>query len=306
MKRRPTPVWIVTGYLGSGKTTLLRRWLREPELADAALVINEIGEVGFDNRMLANAVDSAMLLSNNCVCCTGLPGLEEALSSLWWDRLHRRRPSFSNVVIETTGLADPGPIVAAFAENDFLRERYVLAGVLTTVSASGGAEILSEHAEAKAQVRLADLMVLTKVDREPATLLDLALERLNPAARLVRSAHASISWGDILTLIKNRSTDFLPAPSLHGDHHAHGHHHQATPSFHAMPGIWSRQQLSQGIEDLMRQPNLLRLKGIVALEGEGLCTVQWAPGDVRVEIGAYQGASEDLGVTLIRQSSSSP
>ena len=97
-----TPVWLLTGYLGAGKTTLLARWLREPALARAALVINEIGEVGLDDRLLDGAVDAASLLANACICCTGLPGLEQALSDLWWDALHRRRPSFDAVLIETT------------------------------------------------------------------------------------------------------------------------------------------------------------------------------------------------------------
>lgn len=299
MKRRSIPVWIVTGYLGSGKTTLLKRWLREPGLVDAALVINEIGEVGFDDRMLANAVDSAMLLSNNCVCCTGLQGLEEALISLWWDRLHRRRPSFASVIIETTGLADPAPIVAALTENTFLRERYQLAGVLTTVSASGGAQILSEHAEAKAQVQRADVMVLTKVDREPATLLSQELQRLNPEAGLIHSAKASISWQDILMLL-NRSFDLVTCPTLHGAHHARTHHHHAISSFQPMPGVLSRQQLTQELEKLIKRRELLRLKGIVALEGEGPCTVQWSIGDGHIEISGYLGEFAHLGVTFVR------
>lgn len=300
MKRHSTPVWIVTGYLGSGKTTLLKRWLSEPGLSDAALVINEIGEVGFDDCILANAVDSAMLLSNNCVCCTGLQGLEEALSSLWWDRLYRRRPNFTSVVIETTGLADPGPIVSAFTKNTFLRERFELSGVLTTVSVSGGMEVLSEHTEAKAQVLGADVMVLTKVDREPATLLGLELQRLNPLAGLIQSASASISWQDILSLI-NRTIKLATCSTSHGAHDAHAHHGHAISSFQPMPGALSRLQLTQVLEELVNQREMLRLKGIVALEGEGPCTVQWALGDRHIEISGYLGVYAHLGVTLVRQ-----
>ena len=98
MKASRTPVWLLTGWLGSGKTTLLAAWLRDPALADAALIVNEIGEVGIDDRLLAGgAVDAASLVVDACVCCSGLPGLEEALADLVWDRLQRCRPAFDGV-----------------------------------------------------------------------------------------------------------------------------------------------------------------------------------------------------------------
>ncbi|NBY67529.1 MAG: hypothetical protein EBQ58_01525, partial [Betaproteobacteria bacterium] len=96
------PVYLLTGYLGSGKTSLLKSWLAQAEFKDAALVINELGEVGLDNQLLSGATESTALVANACVCCTGLPGLAEALEDLFWARLERRMPRFPNLVIETT------------------------------------------------------------------------------------------------------------------------------------------------------------------------------------------------------------
>ena len=100
------PVYLLTGYLGSGKTSLLKAWLGQDAFKDAALVINELGEVGLDNQLLRGATESAALVASACVCCTGLPGLAEALEDLFWARLERRMPRFPNLVIETTGLAE--------------------------------------------------------------------------------------------------------------------------------------------------------------------------------------------------------
>ena len=107
------PVYLLTGYLGSGKTSLLKAWLGQDAFKDAALVINELGEVGLDNQLLSGATESAALVASACVCCTGLPGLAEALEDLFWARLERRMPRFPNLVIETTGLAEPGPVAEA-------------------------------------------------------------------------------------------------------------------------------------------------------------------------------------------------
>ena len=137
------PVYLLTGYLGSGKTTLLAIWLQAKELAQSALIINEVGEVGLDQHALRGMVESAALVANACICCTGLPGLEEALTELFWSRLHRKIEPFAAVIIETTGLADPLPIVQACGRDALLRERYRLAGVVTTLSATSGLQVLA-------------------------------------------------------------------------------------------------------------------------------------------------------------------
>jgi G3E family GTPase len=294
MSSRRIPVWLVTGYLGSGKTTLLKHWLRDPALADAALVVNEIGEVGFDDRLLASAVDSAMLLSNNCVCCTGLPGLEEALTDLWWDRLHRRRPAFSSVLIETTGLADPRPIISAFGTVPFLQQRYALAGVLATASAPAGLALIESQPEARAQIEAADVLVITKVDQADGAPLAAALRALNPHAGLASSAQASLGWPQVCAL-----RDGLAGTASAPSHAAQGHHHHAAARFVAIDTALSAPALRAQIEAL-RDDRLLRIKGVVALDDGQRYTVQWAVGDPDVTLAAFAGQAPALGLTCIR------
>lgn len=309
MKATRTPAWLLTGDLGSGKTTLLRAWLRDPALANAAVIVNEIGEVGLDDRLLVGAVDRAALLANQCVCCTGLPGLEEALSELWWDRLQRRRPAFDAVVIETTGLADPAPIVEAFAQAEFLRQRYALAGVLTTVSASAGAAPLERHPEVAAQVAAADLLVVTKVDRADAAALRPHLRALNAGAAILPSAQGSLTWPDAAAAAQGRRArartpadaapvaDARPAHHHHDQRHDH-HHAHAVARFVALPDPVApadlAARLSGGPAGVPR-----RAKGVVRLDDGRLVALHWAAGDAAPSLEPFDGTPPTLGLTVI-------
>lgn len=290
-----TPVWLVTGYLGAGKTTLLARWLAEPALANAALVVNEIGEVGLDDRLLARAVDSASLVANACICCTGLPGLEQALADLWWDRLHRRRPAFDAVVIETTGLADPGPVIDAFRTDPFLQERYALAGVLVMVSATTPWKELARQPEALSQVRHADLLVVTKVDRaEPAPMLE-ALRAERPEAAITTSAEASLDWAQVQALLPLARTRARHAH--HDGHHIH-HHHAAQAHFLPCPAGLDREALIAWANG-QRRAGLQRLKGVLQGTDGHLFMAQWALGDEAVSLVGFEGPVPRLGLTCI-------
>lgn len=303
MKATRTPVWLLTGDLGSGKTTLLRAWLRDPALAQAAVIVNEIGEVGLDDRLLIGAVDRAALLAHQCVCCTGLPGLEEALTGLWWDRLQRRRPPFDVVVIETTGLADPAPIVAAFGNAGFLRRRYRLAGVLATVSASAGAAPLAQHPEAASQVAAADLLIVTKVDRADAAALTPSLRALNPDAAILGSAQASLAWPQAAAAARARcaaapvQTEAAP-PVAPPARHAPGHHEHATAHFVPLPDPTTADALAAG---LAAWPGgaLRRAKGVVRLVDGRLVTLHWTAGDGAPSLVAFDGDPPPLGLTCI-------
>lgn len=296
-----TPVWLVTGYLGAGKTTLLARWLAEPALAQAALVVNEVGEVGLDDRLLARAVDSAALVANACVCCTGLPGLEQALADLWWDRLHRRRPAFDAVVIETTGLADPGPVIQSLATDALLQARYELAGVLVMAGATTGWHELATHPEALAQVRHADLLVVTKADRaDPAPLLEI-LRAERPQAALASSAQASLGWMEAQRLIAAARAHQAPRP-LSGDAHAqtdsHAHHHGAQARFIPCPPGLDREGLARWADD-QRCAGQQRLKGVLQSADGRLFMAQWALGDEAVSLVGFEGPAPRLGLTCI-------
>lgn len=292
MKASRIPAWLLTGWLGSGKTTLLGRWLRDPLLADAALIVNEIGEVGLDDRLLAGAVDSASLVANACVCCTGLPGLEEALSDLYWDRLHRRRPAFGSVVIETTGLADPRGVIDAFERVPLLAQRYELAGVIVAASATAGIALIESHPEALAQVRCADAIVVTKTDRADGEPLAAALRELNPHAGIGRSAHGSLGWQEVKALVQAGGAG-MPSPD------AHHHHHHAAARFLPLPEPLTRAALAGHLRALRDDERLLRLKGVVRLDDGGLHAVQWSAGDADAEVTAFEGDAPVLGLTRI-------
>jgi G3E family GTPase len=206
------PVYLVTGFLGSGKTTLLCRWLRSSALKDAAVIVNEIGEVGYDDQIIAAASDTPSLIANACVCCTGLPGLEEALESLFWARLQRRMPAFPSVVIETTGLADPGPVIAALEQVPLLRERYRLAGVITTLSVTAADAVLAHHAEARSQIAHAQVLVITKTDLASladAQALSARLRDLNAAAPQLRSAAGDLEWTSVEGALQHPDGELL-------------------------------------------------------------------------------------------------
>ena len=299
------PVWLVTGYLGAGKTTLLARWLAEPALAQAALVVNEVGEVGLDDRLLARAVDSAALVAQACICCTGLPGLEQALADLWWDRLHRRRPAFDAVVIETTGLADPGPVVRALAIDAFLQARYELAGVLVMASATTGWGELSSHPEALAQVRHADLLVVTKADRaDPAHLLGV-LKAERPQAALASSARASLGWGQVQQLVeatRSAAPGVGDAPTVRTGHpvdgDTHEHRHGSQARFAPCPPGLDRAGLARWA-DAQRSPGQQRLKGVLQSADGSLFMAQWCLGDESVSLVGFDGPVPRLGLTCI-------
>src|SRR5260370_4289487 len=158
------PVTIVTGFLGSGKTTLIRELLATPEGANTALVINEYGEVGIAHALLRASSDATVLLGNGCVCCAVRTDLQESLRALFADRTQGRVPSFERVVIETSGLADPGPVLQTFASDRALGDAFHLQALVTVVDAPGGAGNLPAMPEARQQVALADRIVLSKTD----------------------------------------------------------------------------------------------------------------------------------------------
>jgi G3E family GTPase len=326
------PVYLLTGYLGSGKTSLLKSWLAQAEFKDAALVINELGEVGLDNQLLSGATESTALVANACVCCTGLPGLAEALEDLFWARLERRMPRFPNLVIETTGLAEPGPVAEALRSSDLLKERYRLAGVITCLSASTADAVLKQHAEARAQLAGADVLVITKTDLVSSENLDALhlrvqhqlthLELEKPPA-LLTSARADLSAENLLSSLALRLTSEYEASSpstqalamqvvttpLQSTHALHLHKpgescaicEQGHEHVHSAQALWwpitsslSIDALHSQVIDLQKTlgAELLRLKGRV-LTAEGRYVVQLAPFETQAQISADELAWTD-------------
>src|SRR5436309_14238619 len=167
-QRRPRgariPVTVVTGFLGAGKTTLIRELLTRPEGANTAVVVNEFGEIGIDHALLRSSSDTTVLLGNGCICCTVRTDLQESLRTLFAERARGAVPSFRRVIIETSGLADPGPVLQTFASDRALGQEFHLQSLVTVVDAPGGAGNLAAMPEASQQVAHADRIVITKPD----------------------------------------------------------------------------------------------------------------------------------------------
>jgi G3E family GTPase len=191
-----TPVSIVTGFLGSGKTTLLNRALGDARLARTAVLINEFGEIGLDHDLVQSGSDNVVLLENGCLCCAVKGDLVKALDSLARGALKGELPSFDRCIIETSGLAEPTPVIEVLLSEPTIAARYALHDVTTTLDAINGAATLAEHLESAKQVALADRVLITKTDLLPdGPARDAALDALrariaalNPAAPVVDAA----------------------------------------------------------------------------------------------------------------------
>ncbi len=185
------PVTLLTGFLGAGKTTLLNHLLRQPALAGTVVLMNEFGAVPIDHLLVEHIDEHLVLLESGCICCTVRGDLARALRDIFMRRLRRELPALQRVVIETTGLADPAPVIFTLMQDFFIAERYRLDGVVTAVDAVFGAAQLARQPEAVKQAAMADRLLITKCDQaEPAVVETLAatLADLNPGAPQFRVA----------------------------------------------------------------------------------------------------------------------
>ena len=199
------PVTLVTGFLGSGKTTLINAALRSPELAKTVVVVNEFGEVGLDHQLFAGSSDSVVVLENGCLCCTVRSDLVGTLNSLYHARQAGEIQTFDKVVIETSGLAEPGAVLQAFLSEPTLDGLYRVAGVLTLVDAVNWPGTSEEHEESVRQVALADQIRITKLDmltgdrQDCSSHIRLNLRRINPSAEIVEVDWSSAAVAKLLS-----------------------------------------------------------------------------------------------------------
>jgi G3E family GTPase len=269
-QRRPRgariPVSIVTGFLGAGKSTLIRALLESPEGANTALIINEYGEIGIDNALLRASSDATVLLGNGCLCCTVRRDLQESLRALFADRARGAVPSFQRVVIETSGLADPGPLLQTFASDRALGQEFHLQALVAVIDAPNGARNLASAPEACEQIALADRIVLTKTDlADPADLI--AQIAALTAAPVTSAVNGAI---DPAYLLDERLDLPAPIPAHDPEDHRGHEHSRGIESFAVMfdkPLAWPVFEQAMAVLTALRGPDLLRVKGIVAVKG---------------------------------------
>ena len=270
-QRRPRgarlPVTVVTGFLGAGKTTLIRELLTKPEGANTAVIVNEFGEVGIDDALLRSSSDATVLLGNGCLCCAIRTDLQETLRTLFAERGRGGVPSFERVIIETSGLADPGPVLQTIASDRALGDVYHLQGLVAVVDAPGGAGNLDHAPEARHQIALADRIVVTKTDLADAARAAELTERLRAlsAAPLAMATNGEIDPAFVL----DETLDLAARAATHDHDHAHAHSHgiDSFALFFDKPLPWPVFEQAMAVLTGLRGADLLRVKGLVAVEG---------------------------------------
>jgi len=313
----PVPVTIITGFLGAGKTSLLNRLLRDPALGGAVVLINEFGEIGLDHLFVEKIDGDMVMMASGCLCCTIRGDLVDSLENLLRRRDNGRMRNFDRVIIETTGLADPAPVLHTIMSHPYLLLRFRLDGVVTVIDAINGAATLESYPEALKQAAVADRLVLSKTDliqseeqqQESARLLA-RLDKLNPTARLLDNANSPevanlldaglynpstkssdvTRWLNAERLIDRSETSEAGAATVRWNDHAHEHpgahshssasavaegnrHEESIRSFCLVSDVPLPLSACDLFLEMLRAahgPNLLRVKGVIALADDVL------------------------------------
>lgn len=330
-----TPVSIITGFLGSGKTTLLNHLLQHPGMARSAVIVNEFGEIGLDHLLIATPNENMVLLSSGCICCTVRGDLVDTLRDLFRRRRDGDIPAFDRIVIETTGLADPVPIIQTLVTDEKLAPWFCLDSVVTLVDGVNGAQQLDQQAESVKQAAVADRLLITKNDLAPpgaTAALRQRLARINPAAQQFAVTHGEIAPDRLFGAALSRADadgsevvrwlgEAAVAPGLVGRRLTRAGHggkrhddqirafsiHLDEPVSNAGLAAWLTALAS------LRGASLLRVKGLLNVEGnpvvvhavqtvihEPLALTQWPDADHRSRLVFITRAMarEDLEATL--------
>ena len=291
----PIPVTVITGFLGAGKTTLLNRILTENHGKRIAVIENEFGEIGVDHQLVIQSDEEIFELNNGCICCRVRGDLIRILG-----KLRQRRDKFDSVLIETTGMADPGPVAQTFFTDEEVKESFVLDGIVTVVDAKHVGLHFDDMREVREQIGFADVILLNKTDLvTPAELekTEARIRKMNPMAKLYRTENATIDLTKVLNVggfdLKRAlelEPDFLKAAEEEHDHdhehdrdhegedhheheheEEHDHHHDedVTSVGIRAPGDLDEKKLSDWLGTLLRTKgqDIFRMKGVLAVKG---------------------------------------
>jgi G3E family GTPase len=292
------PVTVITGFLGAGKTTLLNRILSENHGKRIAVIENEFGEIGIDHQLVIQSDEEIFELNNGCICCRVRGDLIRILA-----KLRQRRDKFDSVLIETTGMADPGPVAQTFFTDEEVKESFILDGIVTVVDAKHVGLHFDDMREVREQIGFADVILLNKTDLVPAAELaktEARIRKMNPMAKLYPTKNAEIDLGKVLNVggfdLKRAlelEPDFLKATEeLDHDHehdhegedhhHEHEHEHEEEHDHHhaedvtsvgiRAPGDLDEKKLSDWLGTLLRTKgqDIFRMKGILAVKGRSM------------------------------------
>ncbi len=287
------PVSILTGFLGSGKTTVLRHLLVQPAMEETAVIVNEFGEIGLDHMLVESGNEDTVLLNSGCLCCTVRNDLVQTLRGLFKRRARRQVPAFRRVVIETTGLADPAPVLHTLMTDPLLAHWFRLDGIVTTVDAVNGGATLGAHPESVKQAAVADRLLLTKADIAApgqAETLEARLRALNPAAPILRVAQGAVEPATLFNaglfdpetkhpdVVRWLKAEAYETAREHEHDHKHDHEHGHDVNRHGdgirafclrreAPLDWA--QFNDWVETLITLygVDLLRIKGVLNVAG---------------------------------------
>ena len=256
------PVTVLTGFLGAGKTTLLQRFLKTPDGQGTAVVVNEFGVAGIDDTLVRSSADETVLLGNGCLCCIARSDLQLALRCMVAERERGDLPDFKRIVIETSGLADPSPILQTFATDRALGDAFHVEAVVTVVDAAAGLDTLGWSAEARKQAILADRLVITKTDIAGSTAAPLTerLRALNPGAEILQAVNGALDPSRLTEPARDQRNAFV----------AEAEHSDGIVSFvltDKKPMPWPVFARTMDTLMAMRGPDLLRVKGFLNVEG---------------------------------------
>jgi G3E family GTPase len=300
------PTTVLTGFLGAGKTTLLNRILAEPGAGRVAVIVNEFGEVGIDGQLVTPTAETIIELNNGCVCCTVRGDLIAALG-----RLLKSGLVFDRVIIETSGLADPAPVIQSFILDEVLRAHFALDAIVTVVDARHLAFQL-EHDEAREQIAFADVVLLNKVDLEPPSRVDAVethIRRLNPLAHIHRTRDCELALAHVLDVHAFDLKNVLALDPALLDEHDHQHADDIGCVAIRSPDGMEDAKFNRWLNTLVltKGRDLLRLKGIVHIAGQNRRFVfhgihmtldgrpgrPWKPGEARVNEIVFIGRKLD-------------